>query len=69
VLITKEAVEKRLEGLRRRHEELVATANAVSGHIAEAEYWLSVLNKEGADMKLVKETAELGKAQVNAEAN
>ena len=63
MMVTKEAVEKRLERLRADHDRLLAQVNATIGAINEAEHWLSVLEKPGADMKLVPEAGAMAKQE------
>lgn len=45
-MITKEDIEQRIVSLKQAREQHVANANMVNGHLIEAEYWLSELNKE-----------------------
>ena len=43
-MITKEALEERLEQLQREREQLVANIHAYGGAIQECEYWLRQLD-------------------------
>ena len=76
MIVTKEAVQKRLEQLETERKKLDAEVSklaanvcAYNGAIEDCLHWLAVLNKEGADFKLLKETAELGKVDADAKAN
>lgn len=62
MIVTKEAVEKRMLAMMDRRDKLIAEVNALIGSVRECEYWLSVLDKEGADAKLVPEAAATWKA-------
>lgn len=44
-MITKELLDERILSLKAAREQHIANANTVSGHLAEAEYWRSELDK------------------------
>ena len=62
MMVTKEAVEKRLMAMTDRRDKMIAEVNALIGSIREMEHWLAVLEKEPAAETMVKETAAAWKA-------
>lgn len=44
-MITKELLEQRIVSLKQAREQHLANANTINGHVIEAEYWLSELDK------------------------
>ena len=44
--ITREALEQRLEGLKRDRDQMQANLNAYMGAISDVEYWLSQLDAD-----------------------